>query len=76
MTVINIQKFNEDTTTKLDNDYGVEVQRIYFIDEAHRSYDPKGSYLANLYNSDKKSVKIALTGTPLIIYDKHERNAE
>ena len=42
MTVINIQKFNEDTTTKLDNDYGVEVQRIYFIDEAHRSYDPKG----------------------------------
>jgi type I restriction enzyme R subunit len=41
MTVINIQKFNDDTTTKLDNDYGVEIQRVYFIDEAHRSYDPK-----------------------------------
>jgi len=74
MTVINIQKFNEDTTTELDNSYGVNLQRIYFIDEAHRSYDPHGSYLANLYNSDKQSIKIALTGTPLIIYKKHEKS--
>src|SRR5690606_34696461 len=27
---------------------------------------PKGNYLANLINTDKKAVKIALTGTPLL----------
>ncbi|MBK9483020.1 MAG: hypothetical protein IPO02_13775 [Bacteroidetes bacterium] len=42
------------------------MQRIYFIDEAHRSYNPKGLSLANLYNSDPKAIKIALTGTPLL----------
>ena len=68
ITVINIQKFNEDTTVFNDSGYDISVQRIYFVDEAHRSYDPKGSSLANLYNSDKKSIKIALTGTPLILY--------
>lgn len=74
MTVINIQKFREDTTAFNDSGYDINVQRIYFIDEAHRSYDPKGSSLANLYNSDKNSIKIALTGTPLILYDKHEKD--
>lgn len=76
ITVINIQKFNEDTTTFNDSGYDINVQRIYFIDEAHRSYDPKGSSLANLYNSDKKSIKIALTGTPLIIYKNHSKDGE
>ena len=41
-------------------------QNVYFIDEAHRSYNDKGSYLPNLYNADKNAIKIALTGTPLI----------
>ena len=74
--VINIQKFNEDTTAFNDSGYDISVQRIYFIDEAHRSYDPKGSSLANLYNSDKKSIKIALTGTPLIIYKERTTDGE
>jgi len=49
------------------------MQRIYFVDEAHRSYDPKGSFLANLYNSDKDAIKIALTGTPLIMHNEHKK---
>ena len=47
----------------------MNTQRVFFLDEAHRSYNPKGSFLASLYNADKDSVKIALTGTPIITYD-------
>lgn len=66
ITVVNIQKFSEDATVKKDLNYDINVQRIYFLDEAHRSYNPKGNYLANLINSDKNAIKIALTGTPLL----------
>jgi type I restriction enzyme R subunit len=76
ITIINIQKFKEDTTAFNESGYNLKIQRIYFIDEAHRSYDPKGSSLANLYNSDKNSVKIALTGTPLIVYKEHKSGEE
>ena len=65
VTVINIQKFSEESIVK-PADYNVDVQRIYFMDEAHRSYNPKGSFLANLMASDRKAIMIALTGTPLI----------
>lgn len=34
-------------------DYAVNIQRIYFLDEVHRSYNPKGSFLANLNQSDR-----------------------
>jgi len=66
MSVINIQKFTEETVTPKDLSYNLNIQRIYFIDEAHRSYNPKGNFLANLLNSDKAAIKIALTGTPLL----------
>lgn len=66
ITVVNIQKFSEDATTFQKVDYDINVQRIYFLDEAHRSYNPKGNYLANLINSDRNAVIIALTGTPLL----------
>ena len=66
ITVINIQKFTEDATVTINLDYDINIQRIYFLDEAHRSYNPKGNYLANLVNSDKSAIKIALTGTPLL----------
>ncbi|WP_312090638.1 type I restriction endonuclease [Chryseobacterium sp.] len=66
ITVVNIQKFSEDATVLKDLNYDINVQRIYFLDEAHRSYNPKGNYLANLINSDKNAIKIALTGTPLL----------
>ena len=65
INVVNIQKFSADSVTK-KADYNLNVQRVYFLDEAHRSYNPKGSFLANLINSDRDAVIIALTGTPLI----------
>ncbi|RPF41931.1 type I restriction enzyme R subunit [Hydrogenoanaerobacterium saccharovorans] len=71
ITVVNIQKFSADSVAQ-KSDYNVNVQRVYFMDEAHRSYNPIGSFLSNLINSDRNAVMIALTGTPLIgtIYDK------
>jgi len=70
ITVLNIQKFSKESVARA-SDYNVNVQRIYFLDEAHRSYKPTGSFLSNLISSDRNAVMIALTGTPLIgtIYD-------
>lgn len=65
ITVVNIQKFTEESVAR-KSDYDLDVQRIYFLDEAHRSYKPNGSFLANLMASDRDAVMIALTGTPLI----------
>ncbi len=71
--VVNIQKFKEDKTkVKVDDSYSTNLQRIFFIDEAHRGYNPKGSFLANLLEADQNAVKIALTGTPLL---KEERES-
>lgn len=65
ITVINIQKIPSDVTVK-PSDYNVKIQRIYFIDEAHRSYKPTGCYFANLMTMDKSAIFISLTGTPLL----------
>ena len=67
ITVVNIQKFQDDSDVLSTKDYSLNIQRIFFLDEAHRSYNPKGSFLANLYQSDTNAIKIALTGTPLIV---------
>lgn len=65
--VVNIQKFKEDSAKiKIESSYNTNLQRVFFIDEAHRGYSPKGSFLANLLEADKDAVKIALTGTPLL----------
>lgn len=66
ITVVNIQKFSEGSVADKMLDYDINTQRVFFLDEAHRSYNPKGNYLANLINSDKNAVIIALTGTPLL----------
>ncbi len=66
ITVVNIQKFKDDSEALRNNDYDINIQRIYFLDEVHRSYNPTGSFLANLYSSDRKAIIIGLTGTPLI----------
>ncbi|MCP2027418.1 type I restriction enzyme R subunit [Flavobacterium sp. HSC-32F16] len=66
ITVVNIQKFSEDAIGMSNINYDINIQRVYFLDEAHRSYNPKGNYLANLINSDRSAVIIALTGTPLL----------
>jgi type I restriction enzyme R subunit len=66
ITVINIQKFKDEPDVVSPADYNIQLQRIYFLDEVHRSYNPKGSFLANLNESDTQAIKIGLTGTPLI----------
>ncbi|MFI3252004.1 MAG: HsdR family type I site-specific deoxyribonuclease [bacterium] len=72
ITVVNIQKFAEDKS-KIDlPKYATNLQRVFIIDEAHRGYNPKGSFLANLVECDENSIKIALTGTPLL---KEERES-
>lgn len=73
ITVVNIQKFKDDPDVVRTEDYDVSIQRVYFLDEVHRSYDPKGSFLANLSQSDQKAIKIGLTGTPLLGDDKNSR---
>jgi len=66
ITVVNIQKFKDDPAVTKNSDYNLNVQRVFFLDEVHRSYNPKGSFLANLEQSDRDSIKIGLTGTPLL----------
>lgn len=66
ITVVNIQKFEEDPDVVNTQDYDINIQRVYFLDEVHRSYNPKGSFLANLTQSDTNAIKIGLTGTPLL----------
>ncbi len=79
--VVNIQKFqapNEDPSNSAPKEIiskrelqesiqnSHDLQRVFIIDEAHRSYDPKGCFYANLIECDKTAIKIALTGTPLL----------
>ena len=66
ITVVNIQRFAEDKEKVNINDYATNLQRIFILDEAHRGYKPGGCFLANLFEADKESIKIALTGTPLL----------
>ena len=66
ITVVNIQKFSDDPDVVNSNDYDIDIQRIYFLDEVHRSYNPKGSFLANLRESDPNAITFGLTGTPLL----------
>lgn len=66
ITVVNIQRFKEDSEKIKLPEYATNLQRIFIIDEAHRGYRPEGSFLANLFDADKNAVKIALTGTPLL----------
>ncbi|GAA7449627.1 type I restriction endonuclease subunit R [Helicobacter pylori] len=82
--VVNIQKFktpNENSSDSAEMISKTELQesiqnsgnlqRVFIIDEAHRSYKPGGCFYANLIECDKTAVKIALTGTPLL-----EENAQ
>lgn len=73
ITVVNIQKFKDDPDVVSTQDYNVTIQRVYFLDEVHRSYNPKGSFLANLSQSDSNAIKIGLTGTPLLGDDYNSR---
>jgi type I restriction enzyme R subunit len=74
ITVVNIQKFDDDSDVIKNNDYNLNIQRVYFLDEVHRSYNPKGSFLANLHESDGNAIKIGLTGTPLLGTDFNSKS--
>lgn len=74
ITVVNIQKFQDDTDVLKNNDYQLNIQRVYFLDEVHRSYNPRGSFLANLNESDSGAIKIGLTGTPLLGNDYNSKS--
>ena len=74
ITVVNIQKFSEDAHVLKKMDYNIKIQRVYFLDEVHRSYNPKGCFLANLTQSDPNSIKIGLTGTPLILKSYYSKD--
>lgn len=69
ITVVNIQRFAEDKEKINLPAYATNLQRIFIMDEAHRGYKPGGCFLANLFDADPKSIKIALTGTPLLKSD-------
>ena len=69
ITVVNIQRFAEDKEKVNLPAYATNLQRIFIMDEAHRGYKPGGCFLANLFDADPNSVKIALTGTPLLKSD-------
>lgn len=66
ITVVNIHRFENDPDVVKNSDYALNLQRVYFLDEVHRSYNPQGSFLANLNQSDPDAIKIGLTGTPLL----------
>ena len=66
ITVVNIQRFEKDNEKVELNLYATNLQRIFILDEAHRGYSPGGCFLANLFDADQNSIKIALTGTPLL----------
>lgn len=72
ITVVNIQRFEERQDKVVLPAYATNLQRVFIIDEAHRGYKPEGSFLANLFDADPNSIKIALTGTPLL---KSERES-
>ncbi|MDE6562608.1 MAG: HsdR family type I site-specific deoxyribonuclease [Muribaculaceae bacterium] len=74
ITVVNIQRFAEDKEKVSLPDYATNLQRIFILDEAHRGYRPGGCFLANLFDADPNSIKIALTGTPLLKEEKATAN--
>ena len=67
MNVVNIQKFSEESV--VIDDPTTDVQRIYFLDEVHRGYKPKGTFLGNLLGADPNGIYIGLTGTPILNSD-------
>lgn len=65
LTVVNIQKFSGNLP-EAKNVYNANIQRIFFIDEAHRSYKMTGEFFKNLMLCDRDAIYLAMTGTPLL----------
>jgi type I restriction enzyme R subunit len=65
--VVNIHKLMEESKMPVaKNAYNIKTQRIFFVDEAHRSYSFYGEFFKNLMTCDSNGIYIALTGTPLL----------
>ena len=71
IVVVNIQKFT-DALPQVSNVYDAKIQRIFFVDEAHRSYKQTGQFFKNLMLVEDNAIYIAMTGTPLL--SKKERS--
>lgn len=71
LTVVNIQRFIDHMPVS-QNPYNAKIQRVFFVDEAHRSYSMTGEYFKNLLLVDRDAVYLAMTGTPLL--SKKERS--
>jgi type I restriction enzyme R subunit len=71
LTVVNIQKFIDHMPVS-KNPYKAKIQRVFFVDEAHRSYSMTGEFFKNLLLVDREAVFLAMTGTPLL--SKKERS--
>lgn len=69
--VVNIQKFEGDIP-EANNDYNANIQRVFFVDEAHRSYSKTGKLFKSLMTCDYDAVYTALTRTPIL--SKNERS--
>ncbi len=73
ITVVNIQKFKDNGEVIKESRYNTNIQSVFFLDEVHRSYNPKGSFLANLMSADINAIKIGLTGTPFLGKDYNSK---
>lgn len=71
--VVNVHKLMEESKLPIAlNEYNVKTQRVFFVDEAHRSYNVHGEFYKNLMTCDSNGIYIAMTGTPLLT--KKERS--
>ena len=75
INVINIQRFKSEGG-KIVAPYGTKIKRVFFIDEAHRSYKPTGSFLGALLNVEADSIYIGLTGTPRLSVQEENESRE
>ena len=66
ITLVNIQKFQDQPVDSTLLNSSLNRQRVYFVDEAHRSYKTDGMFLRSLISSDPTAIILSLTGTPLI----------
>ena len=55
IVVVNIQKFT-DALPQVSNVYDAKIQRIFFVDEAHRSYKQTGQFFKNLMLVDDNAI--------------------
>lgn len=75
IVVVNIQKFS-DQSISLSLPGGIQTKRVFFIDEAHRSYNSNGSFLASLIKADPDAIHLGLTGTPRLVQPREGESPE